>query len=381
MAEPTTWRVLCVDDESMITQQIKEFIDAESVPEGSADGTFQVHVENDFDAALTELENTRYDAIILDVRLGHPTATTGQEEAGTKLLTQIQQRRFLPVIFYTGLPGLVAEYESTLIRVVEKTEGVDRLLAELRTVIAGGLPSLNRLLLRHVEEVQRRYMWDFVGPNWDRLVGARRDGTELAYLLGRRLAGSLTEANVEGLASQLGGSLPISAGRYHPVRLYLMPPVSEVPMPGEILRSDTSEGPEYRVLLTPACDMAQNKAEFVLVARCLPLERVPRYNKHVSLRSNASRGELRQLLENKLERYYYLPAAVDVPDLVVDFQQLETFKCTELGDWSRVAALDSPFEQAFSSQFTRYFGRLGTPDLDVDGIVARIEASAPERSK
>lgn len=367
-----TWRVLCVDDDEHITRQIQEFIDGEAA--GAADEILQVDATTEFGESLTLLETNRYDVIILDMRVGDPAAIRPEVEAGAQLLAEIQRRRFLPIIFYTGLPGLVEDHGGPLVRVVEKTEGVDRLLEEVRAVVEEGLPRLNRILMGHVEEVQRKYMWEFVGPNWNRIRESGRDGTELAYLLGRRLAASLTEASVSNLASELGGGPSATEGRYHPVRMYLMPPVSANYMPGELLRSESPENGEYSVLLTPACDIAQDKAEFMLVARCVPLSTTLQFqrNNSESTRSNASKGELKKLLGNKFERFYYLPAALDVPDLVVDFQQLATFECGELLGFIRVAALDSPFSQALLSQFTRYFSRLGTPDLDIDAIMTRI---------
>lgn len=377
MPEPTVWRILCVDDDTTITRQVKEFFDGEQVREGSDSDVFEVDVINDFGQALRMLEKTRYDAIIIDLRLGEPTSAAPAEEAGESLLREIQARRFLPVIFYTGLPGLVQGHQGTLIRVVEKTEAVDRLLEEVRTVFARGLPRLNRLLIRRVEDVQREYMWNFVGRNWDRIGGDRDHGTELAYLLARRLAAALSDPGLGDLSAELAGESGTSGDQFHPVRVYLMPPISPVHMPGELLLREVDGEQQYRILLTPACDMVQCKADFFLVARCVPVTGTPEFTKWASSPSGNNRANLKRLLGNKLERFYFLPAALDVPDLIVDFQQLETFEIRNLAGWTRVAILDSPFAQAFLGQFGRYFGRLGTPDVDVDSVIDRL---GPQRA-
>jgi hypothetical protein len=36
---------------------------------------------------------------------------------------------------------------------------------------------------------------------------------------------------------------------------------------------------------------------------------------------------------------------------------------------SRICSLDNPFAEALTAQFTRYYSRLGTPDLDVDKVI------------
>ena len=42
----------------------------------------------------------------------------------------------------------------------------------------------------------------------------------------------------------------------------------------------------------------------------------------------------------------------------------------------RLASLDSPFAEALLARFARYFGRLGTPDLDLEVLVARLRSVA-----
>jgi CheY-like chemotaxis protein len=58
---------------------------------------------NGFGSAFNELEVQRFDLLILDIRLG-PHRSTPNEEAGITTLQAMRQRRFIPVVFYTGLP-------------------------------------------------------------------------------------------------------------------------------------------------------------------------------------------------------------------------------------------------------------------------------------
>ncbi len=43
----------------------------------------------------------------------------------------------------------------------------------------------------------------------------------------------------------------------------------------------------------------------------------------------------------------------------------------------RSASLVSPFAEAAVSRFTRYFGRVGTDDPDVDAVMVRLWAARP----
>ena len=70
----------------------------------------------------------------------------------------------------------------------------------------------------------------------------------------------------------------------------------------------------------------------------------------------------------------FLPAAPTIPDFLADFQRLRSASRAELDGMQRIASLVSPFAEAMVSRFIRYFGRVGTDDLDVDGIMADLKS-------
>jgi hypothetical protein len=259
-----------VDDDPDICRQVCEFLEGEVIP---ADDRLRVETLNDFGAALNELEVRRFDLLLLDVRLG-PYSGMPDEEAGITTLQAIRQRIFVPVVFYTGLPHLVRDLVTPLIQVVEKTEGLPRLLDSLRSLLATRLPAVNRALIRRLETIQRDYMWDFVASHWAQF-GDTADRTALAYLLARRLATSLSGPGIQQLAQELGdATVPaVTEGQIHPMRYYVIPPVEPTPLAGDVYQGQIGERNGHWVLLTPSCDLVtgREKAELVLLARCLPL--------------------------------------------------------------------------------------------------------------
>src|SRR5215471_20884859 len=84
--------------------------------------------------------------------------------------------------------------------------------------------------------------------------------------------------------------------------------------------------------------------------------------------------------DSQSERFFFLPDALSLPDLLVDFQQLEALQREHMHGLERLASLDSPFAEALLARFTRYFGRLGTPDLDVTVLLQRLRAVPGERT-
>jgi CheY-like chemotaxis protein len=370
-------RVLHVDDDCDWLGDVKEYLQGEEIPDW---GRPEVVTAASFSDGLDALEAQRFDLVVLDVRLGahKKSEVTVDEEEGVKTLNAIQARRFVPIVFFTGLPNIVAALQGPLVRVVEKTAGLPALLEAVGWLFGSRLPAVNRALLRLVEEEQRRYMWDFVANHWGELDEAG-DHTAVAYLLARRLGQSLSGPGIQRLAHDLGeagGTFP-TADRIHSAEMYVMPPLeTDGAEAGDILHGPIDGRDSWWLLLTPSCDLANNKADYVLVAPATLLTEYPAFVAWETSGSNNQRDKVKELVKHatdgQRDRWLYLPAALDVPDLVVDFQQLTTIPCADLDALARVAALDSPFAEAAVNRFGRYFGRVGTPDLDVEGILQRL---------
>lgn len=380
MRDSTTWRVLAVDDEPEMLQLIKEVVeDGEAIVDGDQQVADTVL---NFSEALNRLEVSRYDVLILDVREGSYALNNVEEEAGTRVLEQLRRTRFLPIIFYTGLPNLVRKLENPpLIQVVVKGPNTEELFEAIRSVFESGLPSINRAIVRHVEAVQRDYMWEFVADNWKSLL-SESDHTAVAYLLARRLAASLSGAGVGQLAEELGAPSQAAAGDdlIHPMQYYIMPPLGNRPMmTGDIYQGKIGTREGWWVVVTPSCDLLQGKADRVVLAACHLLANQKELLDWRSEESNTRKDRLIALLKDnrqssQRDRYLYLPGALSLPDLIVDFQDLMPLEREELGSLQlqRCATLDSPFAEALTSQFSRLFGRIGTPDLDVEAILVRL---------
>ncbi len=127
----------------------------------------------------------------------------------------------------------------------------------------------------------------------------------------------------------------------------------------------------------------REKADWILLARCLPLAEQAEYQRWqtgLPKPSGPVEERLRAILRNnrqggQAERFYFLPGALTLSDLVVDFQQLVTLPRARMTTLERLASLDSPFAEALLARFARYFGRLGTPDLDPEVILGRLRSS------
>lgn len=372
MDEP---RILHVDDDDESLQQAKEYLEGEEIDQWGRPSVVGVA---QFGDAMAMLEAQRFDLVILDVRLGghEATDTAPEAEAGVQVLEQIKERRSVPIVFWTGLPEHVRHLETPFVRVVEKTQGLDALARTVKEAFDGGLPRINRALLRFVEAEQRRYMWGFVAPHWQELRDSP-DHVSLAYLLARRLGRSLSRPGIEQLAKELGEAAAegVTAGKVHPAEMYILPPVESLgPGVGDIyLGGEGGAHPGWWLLLTPTCDIHQNKADYVLLAECLPADEHPDVKAWRDRGNSSDRAAMKGLLTHKTggqdDRKLYLPGVLRLPDLAADLQRVASVPRADLDGMEQVASLDSPFAEAAVGRFVRYFGRVGTPDLDYEFLI------------
>ncbi len=378
MSNGTNWRFLVIEDNETIANQLLEavpnFVDAPDTAEADLCTTFK--------DATERLKQDRYDLVILDLKDdGNAYHATDDDPAGLRVFEELKKTRFVPVVFYTAHADWVRGVQTSFVRVVEKTETTERVKEEVRRVLATQLPALTR----QVEEIQRSYMWDFVSTHWKEFDTAHEQA-DVAYLLARRLALSL-QREARRLARKMAGeSVPIADPKnVHPMEMYVRPPVGTSRLAGDILKGVVSGESGHWLVLTPSCDFEQvGRLNSVLLAQCVPLNAEPEYaNWKANPTTNvdplkAVIGDNRQKAQS--ERFKFLPGTFFLQDSIVDFQKLRTVSPDELKKLEVIASLDSPFAEAVLARFSRYFGRLGTPDIDKNVVINRLQAVATRSS-
>ena len=394
----TAWRILVVDDEPTIAQQIAELLGSREVH--GADEPVTAVPESSFERVLVALEAGKYDLLVLDVRdqgISEAMLSGGERDSGVRVFDEIRARRFIPIIFYTALPHEVELRENPpFVQVVSKLGAQPE--AELRqavaTAIDSGFPRIHRALENHLEAITRDFVVDFIEKYWSEFDGYEAD---VAHLVSRRLGLSL-ERGADVLATRLGYPTDgDSTDRVHPTRYYIVPPDGDY-RSGDLLCgsrlpsvcSDEDAAQCWYVILTPTCDLVRGrvKADQVVLAECRPLAEFQEWKTWINSGKNdsgAASGSSAERLEKLLlsrpyrqqaDRYHYLPAAWQIPDLVVDNQRITSIPYARLEQYERVASLDSPYAEALAHRFIRFLGRLGTPDLNMDDVLNRMRDRA-----
>jgi CheY-like chemotaxis protein len=402
MTESCCWSILAIDDDETILKNLKELLDNEKIP-----GTEEkIHIKtcNNFERALEEFDNCHLDMIIVDVRKGPvEVGVEVEREAGEETLEKIRKKKFLPVIFYTALPLKVNDLAGPHVKIISKPSSPDQILTVIKSIYDSPLPHLNRELIKHLERIQADYMWEFA-ENFHKNYGYDADPFELAYLLARRMSLSLSNEGIKAFLMEIGAPKEFyeAGSQIHPMQYYIIPPFSSNFQSGDLFFGKIeTKMDSYWCLLTPSCDIEphrkgkkeppefHSKAEFVVFAKCIPLKDQPEYSqwidefKATKKIENKFYEQLMNVLKNNRkstgqpDRFVFLPGVLGIPDLLIDFQQIKIAKLEIVKkdtSLKQIASLDPPFSDAILSKFSRYFGRVGTPDLNCSCILSKHAA-------
>jgi CheY-like chemotaxis protein len=360
------WQFFLVEDNDQVRRDVVEYIEGEEFDFGAV----AVQESGSFGHALDLLSQRKVDLLILDVMGNHDQDKT----AGIGVLEKWKKTGFAPVIFYTALPESVRASENALVRVVGKEAGsLEQLGAEIKSVFDSGIPQAHKALVRHFDLTLRDYMWGFVLQNWPKFEEIVRQ-PDFVRLLLQRLAARFGREGVEQIVKELHPGYEVDCvdgQKVHPTEYYIVPPVGDDPQLGDLRRI----GDATFVVVWPSCDLIRRngvpKVEKALCAKARPLSDFAEFNEWLGKPSGKNAAALKALMKNnrggqtQADRYHFLPGAWSIPPSIIDFQELVHFPVDELRECQCLAVVASPFAEAIGARFTRYLGRLGTPDLDI----------------
>ena len=355
-----TWRVLVIDDNpEMIADAQRELLEAFAE---DSEINLEVQSENNFYRGLELVKKGGCDIAVLDVRRDRTVTTPEERDTGRHVYDDIREVRFLPIIFWTALPQEVRNEKMPPLVEVFKKDDLALIPDAIRAAIESGTVDVMTDIEDRVAAVMRDHMWKELAPNWIEDTEGGQPG-ELAHILISRVAHTLQDQALPELTAR-------------PSHCYLYPPVSKKYRPGDLLRSGSTENPEWWVVLTPACDLEHvGKADFALLGRAVPLTANDKYVKWAASASKGTWNQLNDVLTGKVARYYYLPEFREIPDLLLDLERVRSIPVSDLEDYARVASLVAPYSEALLAKNSQFRGRIGTPDLNSKSIQDRLTES------
>lgn len=143
------------------------------------------------------------------------------------------------------------------------------------------------------------------------------------------------------------------------------------------------------VLVTPACDVEQEKVDLwtlvalfpdaevarAIVAKTLAEWKVGAGNPPTNKQRQALAKDLRALVTQRLPRYHWIPVRIgESPAHVADFSAVTALPVAEVkGKAARVATLQSSWREQLPARYAAFMARVGTVDFKEDALSAEIE--------
>ena len=337
-----------------------------------------------FEIATRRICEDGFHMVILDLYKGR--AGDGGEMLGLTTLRDVKSHIFVPIIFYSGNTTAVSNFKSQVVGVATKGDGgIDELKNEIGRLTSHSLPFINENIHAFINGKIKEYFWDIIQENNTTFKPDDNDHS-LGYLLLRNICNSLSRDNIYKIL----GDDSIAEDKVHPMEFYIYPrDVESEYETGDILKNNESN--DVYVILTPSCDFEDRagkgrKVNYVLLAHTTLLTDMPDFSKYLEYKNkvnkseadikqeNRYKGNLKQLIQSSgNDRYFFLPSTPFIDNRVIDFQNKIMVVYDDLKTkYTRLAKLDSPYAQAMSTRFIRYYNRIGFPDLDAAYVWARI---------
>jgi len=360
--------ILLIDDDTEVCEKTIKILDEKKIND------FELRIEaiSDFREGIKKISEKDYDILILDLCKGPPSPAA--PKPGEKIMKEIKENCFLPVIFFTGLPAYVKKNETNLVRVVQKGSGAyKKLQEEIEKLLLLNFVHVKRRLNRVIQKSLKETFWDFVDKEWDKIEKAG-ESFSLGYLAIRRLLKSLSRENM----AMIFNDPAINSAKIHPLEFYICPPINASLDMGDILcRKDG-----FYIVLNPSCDLCNKKHDYVVISKCQPLSENEKYKSYAKNRSKKNYNELGKFIRSGSgDRFYFLPKNefIGLPDCYLDFEQIYNIKKENIGKYKKVAHLDSPFSADILTRFARFYNRTGSPDIDHDYVLEYIEEQLPKK--
>lgn len=358
-------KILYVDDD------IENFNDLKDVLNGKTINQYEIAIDSETSFENAIAKSSEYNLIILDLFKGN--AMSGGLDKGSAIYDSIRSYIFVPIIFYSANPASVTHLRSQVVGVANKLDDIEALLSEIERLTKHNLPLLKEKVHAFIEDEFKKYFWGTIHPQ-NNIFKPESDDLSLGYMLLRNMADTLSRDNIR----QLLGDDTIKEDKVHPMEFYIYPTdTTKEFQTGEILRHIQNN--TIYIVLTPSCDFiarggSDRKVDYVVLLKTSLLTETEEYKKYKQNQTKDNTEKLRKMINSgKSDRYFFLPQTPFIENRIIDFQNKEIVTYEQLcSKFERVAKLDNPYAQSMATTYTRYYNRIGFPDIDNEYIMSKL---------
>lgn len=353
-----TLEILVVEDSNSVIETYQEMVKAHNRHNNTLNVKIDV-VDNLQDAfnTLDSLKKT-YDGAVIDLDLNH---SNGADQSGKQVIKFIKDNLRLPIFVISGttnnLSGDELE-ENDLYKVVSRDDNFD-FIEEFMKIHATGITDiLNRT--GKIEEFINTIYWKHLSTSllpW--IEDNVREDKDKKQSLIRYCIMHLQEY------LDMSTDKEDSFSEYFPAEFFITGPIKPNLFTGDIIERDS----KFFVVITPACDLGNCKAEKVLCLEINALSKIEeKFNKEEM--SKSDKNIIRKYLSNKNDRYHFVPSLYFKGKTyeagILDFQNQISIDFEELNNNSsakRIATISQPFLKDLTARYARYYSRQGAPNI------------------
>ena len=325
------------------------------------------HIKKNLEDGLKAISTNDFDAAIVDLKL----SSQSQEIEGNKIINEIMKRQRFPIVVWSGfsedLDEEIENQKSVFLKIYNKGVMVDVILNEIVELYnrLHNTPIMNVLgKTGLIDKKFNEIFWTHFTHSlsyWENLPPEDMEKTLLRYM-SVHLSEYLT-INQDGEFEMFE--------KYSPAEFYIIPPISNSLRTGDIVMHKDSK--LHYLILTPSCDLVKRKengkrkAENIIMAS-------------LSVRSecSASSDTMNNRVQNKVERYHYLPSYGIIAEMFIDFESIQSFKVNELENdqslladgpikeckFIRKATITPAFLRNIIARFSHFLSRQGQPEFN-----------------
>jgi CheY-like chemotaxis protein len=329
------------------------------------------YAEN-IEEAKTSLKSGQIDAAVIDLKLGN----TDVDYKGNELVDIIKTNLRFPVFVVTANPEKIEEEKQNenglfKIRIKGSEEGnFTAILQEFKKI---HLTGITKILGKsgQIENYLNTIFWNHLSSSMDLWINdSSRDETQKEKSLLRYTLLHMQEYIDEEIE------------KYHPSEFHIIAPIKKEIFTGDII---TLEGNRY-VILTPSCDIVLRKdgtrnTDFILLCRIRDLKDIVKNYETLNAatsENNENRKRLINFIENKNQKYHFIPKSKSINAGLIDFQEKITIPekvVTEMlksKKMERISTISMPFLKDIISRYSNYYARQGSPDFNSNEIYGSL---------
>jgi len=298
--------------------------------------------------AIDKLD-TSFDGAIIDLKLNN------DKDGGNKVIAEIQDKYRIPIAVLTGTPSNFGHDSSPLLELFLRDDGYDPVLDFLKAIYLTGLTqilggrgifeeTLNTLFWKNIPGTIAHYISGDENPELTQVQLLRHTISHMNELLEHNL----------GVAS-------------NSAETYIYPPIRSNVTEGGIVKEKQTDG--LYVIVTPACDISNGKADFLQIVRITEIHLRPEVKKLINPDqppSSRLKSQIGNFVRNKLARFHYLPKFGPIShESIVDFQDVQSVPCQSFNEnYEFQGNISGVFYKDLVNRFSSNYSRQGSPDYN-----------------